>query len=127
MEVIFGVGCQFTKVGRLFAVTQTCQAHVQNGRLHARGLQKLLTWATRHKVTRCAMEATGGYELGIARRIMHAGIKLYIANPNRIRHFAKGDGILAKTDKIDAFVIAEFARKSNLPRRLRIFPAADRI
>ena len=45
-----------------------------------------------------------------------------IANPNRIRHFAKGDGILAKTDKVDAFVIAEFARKSNLPAAFEASP-----
>ena len=53
---------------------------------------------------------------------MQAGITLYIANPNRIRHFAKGDGILAKTDKIDAFVIAEFARKSNFPAAFEASP-----
>jgi transposase len=86
------------------------------------GCKKLLAWAVRHKVTRCAMEATGGYELAIAQRVMQVGIKLYIANPNRIRHFAKGDGILAKTDKIDAFVIAEFARKSNLPAAFEASP-----
>lgn len=86
------------------------------------GCKKLLAWASRHKVSRCAMEATGGYELNIAQLIMKAGIKLYIANPNRIRHFAKGDGILAKTDKVDAFVIAEFARKSNLPAAYEASP-----
>jgi transposase len=86
------------------------------------GCKKLLAWAKRHKVTRCAMEATGGYELKIAQLILKTGIKLYIVNPNRIRHFAKGDGILAKTDKIDAFVIAEFARKSNLPAAYEASP-----
>jgi transposase len=86
------------------------------------GCKKLLAWATRYKVSRCAMEATGGYELNIAQLILQAGIKVYIVNPNRIRHFAKGEGVLAKTDKIDAFVIAEFARKSNLPAAFEASP-----
>ena len=115
MEVILGVDVSSQKLDACLQSPKHAKPMFKTVAYTPEGCKKLLTWATRHKVTRCAMEATGGYELTIAKRIMHAGIKLYIANPNRIRHFAKGDGILAKTDKIDAFVIAEFARKSNFP------------
>jgi transposase len=122
MEVILGVDVSSQKLDACLQSPKHAKPMFKTVAYTNEGCKKLLTWAARHKVTRCAMEATGGYELGIARRIMQTGIKLYIANPNRIRHFAKGDGILAKTDKIDAFVIAEFARKSNLPAAFEASP-----
>lgn len=122
MEVILGVDVSSQKLDACLQSPKHAKPVFKTVAYTPEGCKKLLTWATRHKVTRCAMEATGGYELGIARRILQAGIKLYIANPNRIRHFAKGDGILAKTDKIDAFVITEFARKSNLPAAFEASP-----
>jgi transposase len=116
MEVILGVDVSSQTLDACLQTPKHVKPMFKTVAYTPEGCKKLLAWAGRHKVTRCAMEATGGYELAIAQRVMQAGIKLYIANPNRIRHFAKGDGILAKTDKVDAFVIAEFARKSN--RRL---------
>jgi transposase len=62
-------------------------------------------------------EATGGYEQLLCSMLMAEGIKVALANPARVRHFAKSKGILAKTDKIDAEVIAEFSRQ-NSPRLL---------
>lgn len=65
------------------------------------------------------LEATGGYEQDIASRIVAAELPLRIANPARIRHFAKAAGMLAKTDAIDAKAIAQFARDIKVqPRRL---------
>jgi len=122
MEVILGVDVSSQTLDACLQSPKHVKPMFKSVVYTPEGCKKLLAWAVRHKVTRCAMEATGGYELAIAQRVMQAGIKLYIANPNRIRHFAKGDGILAKTDKIDAFVIAEFARKSNLPAAFEASP-----
>jgi transposase len=122
MEVILGVDVSSQSLDACLQSPKHVKPMFKKVAYTTEGCKKLLTWAARHKVTRCAMEATGGYELLIAQRVMQAGIKLYIANPNRIRHFAKGDGILAKTDKVDAFVIAEFARKSNLPAAFEASP-----
>jgi transposase len=55
------------------------------------------------------MEATGGYEVGAAAAIAVAGIALAVLNPRQVRDFAKAAGKLAKTDAIDAAVLAHFA------------------
>jgi transposase len=54
-------------------------------------------------------EATGGYEHSAAKALSQAGFAVAVVNPTRVRRFAEGLGILAKTDKIDAQVIAHFA------------------
>jgi transposase len=54
------------------------------------------------------MEATGGYESAAAMAISAAGLRLAVVNPRQVRDFAKAAGILAKTDAIDAHVIAQF-------------------
>lgn len=55
------------------------------------------------------MEATGGYELPLAAELYAAGLPVAIVNPRRIRDFARANGRLAKTDQLDAAVIAAFA------------------
>lgn len=122
MEVILGMDVSSRTLDVCLQSTELVKPISKTYAYTPEGCKKLLAWATRYKVSRCAMEATGGYELNIAQLILQAGIKVYIVNPNRIRHFAKGEGVLAKTDKIDAFVIAEFARKSNLPAAFEASP-----
>lgn len=56
-----------------------------------------------------ALEASGGYELEITQALRAVGIEVVVLNPKRVRDFAKSKGLLAKTDKLDAEVIAEFA------------------
>lgn len=53
-------------------------------------------------------EATGGLERRVAAELVAAGIAVAVVNPRQVRHFAKATGRLAKTDRIDAQVIAEF-------------------
>lgn len=54
------------------------------------------------------MEATGGYETDLASELQAAGLPVAVVNPRRVRDFAKAIGRTAKTDKIDARVIAAF-------------------
>ena len=54
------------------------------------------------------MEATGGYETQAASAIAGAGLRLAVVNPRQVRDFAKATGRLAKSDRIDARVIAAF-------------------
>ena len=54
------------------------------------------------------MEATGGFEMAAALAISAAGLRLAVVNPRQARDFAKASGRLAKTDALDAFVLAEF-------------------
>lgn len=57
------------------------------------------------------LEATGGYESLAAASLYAENIPVIIANPRQVRDFAKGYGIMAKTDAIDARVLALFAQK----------------
>lgn len=59
--------------------------------------------------TLVVMEATAGYETPVAVAIYRAGIPVVVSNPRLVRSFARATGRLAKTDKIDAGVIAHFA------------------
>lgn len=56
------------------------------------------------------LEATGGYEITVGIALADAGLPVAIVNPRQVRDYARALGILAKTDKIDAYVIARFAQ-----------------
>jgi transposase len=55
------------------------------------------------------LEATGGYERLMARGLAEAGLPVRVVNPRHVRDFAKATGRLAKTDALDAAVLAAFA------------------
>lgn len=55
------------------------------------------------------IEATGGYETALACALQAAGLPVAVVNPRQARDFAKSMGRLAKTDRIDACMLAEFA------------------
>lgn len=74
----------------------------------AEGRRELLAWLKEHGVCKAVMEASGGYEKCWARLLRGAGVAVVIADPNRVRHFAKSAGQLAKNDPIDARMIAWF-------------------
>jgi len=73
------------------------------------------------------MEATGGYETELACALQAAGLAVAVVNPRQARDFAKSMGRLAKTDAIDARMLAELAavlaRREDLARFVR--PLAD--
>jgi transposase len=56
------------------------------------------------------VEATGGYERSLVHGLLDAGLPVVRVNPLRVRRFAQSRGILAKTDRIDARVLADFGR-----------------
>jgi transposase len=59
--------------------------------------------------TLIVLEATGGWELPVAGALAAAGLSVVVVNPRQIRDFAKATGQLAKTDALDAQVLAHFA------------------
>jgi len=75
------------------------------------GLQQLREWLRPHGVCFIVLEATGGLERRIAGELIDAGHPVAIVNPRQVRDFARGTGKLAKTDRIDAFVLARFAQQ----------------
>lgn len=75
------------------------------------------------KVSLVVLEATGGYEAALACALQAAGFAVAVINPKQARDFAKSMGRLAKTDRVDARVLAELAsvllRREDLARFIR--------
>ena len=57
------------------------------------------------------VEATGGYQRGVVDALFHAGLCVAVVNPTRVRQFARACGLLAKTDKLDAQLLAVFGQR----------------
>lgn len=76
------------------------------------GLQRLLTWLSRAEIppSRIVAEATGGYEERLHETLVEAGWPITVVNPRWVRDFARARGWLAKTDRLDARVLADYAR-----------------
>ena len=72
-------------------------------------IRKAMSWIKKQKPSRIVLEATGGYERTLVAELVTAKLPVIINNPRNIRDFAKASGKLAKTDKIDAAVIANYA------------------
>jgi transposase len=60
------------------------------------------------------VESTGGMERLLVHALLDAGLPVALVNPTRVRHFAIGMGILAKTDRIDAVVLMDFGRRGKV-------------
>ena len=73
------------------------------------GIEKLVEKVREFSPTLIVMEATGGYEAASAIALAVAGLPIAVVNPRQARDFAKSLGRLAKTDKIDAAVLARFS------------------
>ena len=72
------------------------------------GRRQLVKWVKQHQVSKAVLEASGGYERSWARLLQDAGLEVWIVDPKRVRRFAQSAGQLAKTDRIDARMIAWF-------------------
>lgn len=73
------------------------------------GINQLVQVVNELHVELVVMESTGGYEAPLAYALTKAGIPCAVVNPRETRDFAKATKKLAKTDKIDAHVLAHFA------------------
>lgn len=73
------------------------------------GLHALVEWLHEHDVQLVVLEATGGLERRLRFALAAADLPHHLANPRQIRDFARALNRLAKTDAIDAQIIAEFA------------------
>ena len=87
------------------------------------GIKALARALRRYKLTRVIAESTGGYERAAAEACAEAGLPIIVVSPTRVRQFAKAEGILAKTDKIDARLIALFGVK--MQPEVRTLPSKE--
>ena len=75
----------------------------------AAGIQDLVSRLTPLGPTLIVLEATGGYEAAVTATLASAGLPVVVTNPRQVRDFAKACGRLAKTDALDARILARFA------------------
>jgi len=73
------------------------------------GLQRLCEWLVALTPELVVMEASGGYERLCAATLAQAGLPVAVVNARQVRAFALATGVLAKTDRVDARVLAHFA------------------
>lgn len=74
------------------------------------GLQELLQQLPAPGICLITLEATGGYQKRLVAELVALGHRVAVVNPKQVRDFAKAFGIKAKTDRIDAVVIARFGQ-----------------
>lgn len=100
--------------GLSFAVANTLEGHKQ-----------LLLRLSSMSVQRVLLEATGGYERRVMEALLAAGLAVERINPQRARAFATAVGKVAKTDPIDAAVLAHMAQVLETPSRKSVSAEAN--
>jgi transposase len=91
----------------------------------ARGRSALIAWLEGFAIARIAFEPTGAYHHALERRLAAAGLPLVKVNPRRARRFAEAIGRHAKTDAIDAAMLARFAALLEPPVRPVVSATVD--
>ena len=73
------------------------------------GIDALVSRLLEERAVLVVLEATGGFERTVVGALAAAGLPVVVVNPRQVRDFARVTGILAKTDRIDAAILARFA------------------
>ena len=102
------VGVDVSKATLDFALTDENSVSIKN--TEEQIVSKLIGVITDPSSTIVVMEATGGYEYRLVTSLHQHNIAVAVVNPRRVRDFAKGIGIDAKTDPIDATVISVYGQ-----------------
>ncbi len=90
---------------------------------HAAGHTALIAWLKEFTPRLIVLESTGSYSRALVAALAAAGLPVVVVNPRQVRDFARAVGILAKTDAIDAGVLARFGERVN--PAIRPLPDAD--
>src|SRR5215213_8342507 len=75
------------------------------------GIRDLVKWMVELDPELIVVEATGGYQRAVVEALFVAGLAVAVVNPARVRQFARACGLLAKTDKLDAQMLAVFGQR----------------
>jgi transposase len=76
---------------------------------------ELVAWLRSAGVDTAVLEASGGYERDVVEALRGAGLSVRVVDPKRVRYYAKAQGVRAKTDRIDARLIAAFGAAIGAP------------
>jgi transposase len=91
---------------------------------HKKGIAKLVRQMCAWRPKRIVVEATGGYEEALVLALFEAGLPVALVSPQRVRQYARAKGRLAKTDQIDAQILAEYGK--NIQPRLFVGKSEER-
>lgn len=116
---MFGIGIDVSKATLDVAVHEEQFRQFSNDK---RGIASLIKWLKKWPIKQVFLEASGGYERAALDVLHAAGLPMVRINPARARRFAQGTGRAAKTDRIDAMVLAQMAHL--LPLTRYVPPAA---
>jgi transposase len=119
MEIFVGIDIAKAE----FEIKESGPQKTYTERHNQTGIRKIVRRMVAIQPTLVVMEATGGLEKALARALDGAGIPVAIINPRQMRDFARSMGRLAKTDSIDAEVIALYADR--IRPEPRALPTAD--
>ena len=115
MDVVVGIDVS----KRFLDVAETGSDRVRRWSNDAGGIAELVAALAKQPPALIVLEATGGYELPAVQAMQQAALAVAVVNPRQARDFARACGQLAKTDAIDARILAGFGaalRPSPLPR-----------
>jgi transposase len=104
-EIVCGVDVSKRRLDAHVAPSGTFESFSND----AAGISALAAFCRRQGVQLVVMEASGGYERSAFLLLWEAGIPCGLTNPKSVRRYAEAMGILEKTDRLDASVIARFA------------------
>ena len=89
-----------------------------------RGIAKLVRYLKQGNPKLIVVEATGGYEETVVWALFEAGLPVALVSPQRVRQYARAKGLLAKTDQLDAHILADFGQ--NIQPRLFVGKSQER-
>jgi transposase len=110
MQTPLSIGVDVSKDYLIVACAQQSFAHTKLANRRA----VLFAWLKQLPAgSRIGMEATGSYHELLARLAHRLGLSVYVLNPKDLRHYAKATGQRAKTDRVDAAVVARYVAKEH--------------
>lgn len=109
-DVIAGIDISKDQLDIFVLPSQDCFSVSRDGE----GLERLIAQLSGLEPKLVVMEATGGFETIVAAALAAAKLPLAVVNPRRIRAFAQALGCLAKTDRLDARIIARFGEAAKI-------------
>ncbi len=113
MKTFVGIDVAKAHVDLFDTVTE---AHIQFEN-HSGGIVRCTNYLVTLDPQLIVLESTGGYETSLAVALQSAGLPVAVINPRRARDFGRAVGRLAKTDRIDAMLLANYAATMKPPER----------
>ena len=105
------IGLDIAKARLDYTIDDQRSAAVSN---NPKGHAVLIDWLKQQLNPRVVCEATGGYERGVVAALLEAGIEVCVVQPGRARAFAESEGLLAKTDHLDALLLRRYGKAVEL-------------